>query len=313
MFERFTDAAVKCIMLAQEESKRLKHNFVGTEQILLGLISEGKGIAAKALRSAGVDLPNARKEVEKIIGRGADKISQEIPFTPRALNVLRLAWNEAKRLAHNHISTEHLLIGITLEEGGVAYRVLENLRVDIQVLRQSVWSMCGGPNTLDMPRSPMIPSETTRSWEVAPFFWYAKDAVGFLQKAWQSANMLGNGSIDSSHLFLALLTDEDTIRRAMQSASVDIQQLRHEILSTQTAGSECSNPEIRFSPEVQEALKHAWCHALDHKSVVTKECILLGLLQQENGLIRRILQKVSKDHQPIRKSLVQSLMGWQQA
>jgi ATP-dependent Clp protease ATP-binding subunit ClpC len=129
MFERFTEKAIKVIMLAQEESRRLGHNFVGTEQILLGLIGEGTGLAFKVLNSMGVTLKDARVEVEKVIGRGTGFVAVEIPFTPRAKRVLEFSLEEARQLGHNYIGTEHLLLGLIRENEGVATRVLENLGV----------------------------------------------------------------------------------------------------------------------------------------------------------------------------------------
>lgn len=143
MFERFTEKAIKVIMLAQEEARRLGHNFVGTEQVLLGLIGEGTGIAAKTLKSMGVNLKDARVEVEKIIGRGSGFVAVEIPFTPRAKRVLELSWDEARQLGHNYIGTEHLLLGLIREGEGVAARVLENLGVDLNKIRSNVVKMLG--------------------------------------------------------------------------------------------------------------------------------------------------------------------------
>ena len=143
MFERFTEKAIKVIMLAQEEARRLGHNFVGTEQILLGLIGEGTGIAAKTLKSMGVNLKDARIEVEKIIGRGSGFVAVEIPFTPRAKRVLELSWEEARQLGHNYIGTEHLLLGLIREGEGVAARVLENLGVDLTKVRQHIVRLLG--------------------------------------------------------------------------------------------------------------------------------------------------------------------------
>ncbi|MGC6483071.1 MAG: ATP-dependent Clp protease ATP-binding subunit [Synechococcus sp.] len=143
MFERFTEKAIKVIMLAQEEARRLGHNFVGTEQILLGLIGEGTGIAAKVLKSMGVNLKDARVEVEKIIGRGSGFVAVEIPFTPRAKRVLELSLEEARQLGHNYIGTEHLLLGLIREGEGVAARVLENLGVDLAKVRTQVIRMLG--------------------------------------------------------------------------------------------------------------------------------------------------------------------------
>nr|YP_009398985.1 Clp protease ATP binding subunit [Cliftonaea pectinata]ARW67987.1 Clp protease ATP binding subunit [Cliftonaea pectinata] len=143
MFERFTEKAIKVIMLAQEEARRLGHNFVGTEQILLGLIGEGTGIAAQVLKSMNVNLKDARIEVEKIIGRGSGFVAVEIPFTPRAKRVLELSLEEARQLGHNYIGTEHLLMGLVREGEGVAARVLENLAVNVASIRAEVIQMLG--------------------------------------------------------------------------------------------------------------------------------------------------------------------------
>merc|ERR1712078_334836 len=143
MFERFTEKAIKVIMLAQEEARRLGHNFVGTEQILLGLIGEGTGVAAKVLKSLGVNLKDSRIEVEKIIGRGSGFVAVEIPFTPRAKRVLELSLEEARQLGHNYIGTEHLLLGLIREGEGVAARVLENLGIDLTKVRTQVVRMLG--------------------------------------------------------------------------------------------------------------------------------------------------------------------------
>jgi len=134
-------------MLAQEEARRLGHNFVGTEQILLGLIGEGTGVAAKVLKSMGVNLKDARIEVEKIIGRGSGFVAVEIPFTPRAKRVLELSLEEARQLGHNYIGTEHLLLGLIREGEGVAARVLENLGVDLGKVRTQVIRMLGETET----------------------------------------------------------------------------------------------------------------------------------------------------------------------
>jgi ATP-dependent Clp protease ATP-binding subunit ClpC len=138
MFERFTEKAIKVIMLAQEEARRLGHNFVGTEQILLGLIGEGTGAGSKVLKAMGVNLKDARIEVENFIGRGSGFVAVEIPFTPRAKRVLELSLEEARQLGHNYIGTEHLLLGLIKEGEGVATRVLENLNVDLSKVRSQI-------------------------------------------------------------------------------------------------------------------------------------------------------------------------------
>ncbi len=136
MFERFKKGAIKVIMLAQEESRRLGHNFVSTEQILLGLLGEGSGIGAQALKSAGVTLRDARVEVEKAIGRGTGVVKVEMPFTDDAKRLLELSWEEAKNLGHDYIGTEHLMLAILRQENSVAYKVMQELGVNFEKLEE---------------------------------------------------------------------------------------------------------------------------------------------------------------------------------
>jgi CHAT domain-containing protein len=138
MFERFTDKGIKAIMLAQEEARRLGHNFVGTEQILLGLIGEATGMAAKVLIARGVKLKEARIEVEKFIGCGSGNVDVEIPFTPRAKRILELSVAESERFNHDYVCTEHLLLGLIRDGEGVAIKVLNNLGIDLSELRNQV-------------------------------------------------------------------------------------------------------------------------------------------------------------------------------
>ena len=130
MFERFTEKAIKVVMLSQEESRRLGHNFVGTEQILLGLVGENGGVAYKVLRTFGVTLREARTEVERIIGRGSGFVAVEIPFTPRAKRVLEIAIEEARDLGHGYIGTEHILLALLEEEVGV---VISQIRTELLI------------------------------------------------------------------------------------------------------------------------------------------------------------------------------------
>jgi ATP-dependent Clp protease ATP-binding subunit ClpC len=141
MFERFTDKAIKVIMLAQEESRRLGHNYVGTEHILLGLIAEDTEVAGKVLKSQGINLENAWIEVEKIIGRGDGFVSVEMPFTPGAKRALELSLEQARELGHDYIGTEHLLLGLVKEKEDVGAKALENLGVDLSVIKLQVIKM----------------------------------------------------------------------------------------------------------------------------------------------------------------------------
>jgi ATP-dependent Clp protease ATP-binding subunit ClpA len=138
MFERFTDRARRVVVLAQEEARMLNHNYIGTEHILLGLIREGEGLAAKALESLGISLDAVRQQVEEIIGQGQEAPSGHIPFTPRAKKVLELSLRESLQLGHNYIGTEHILLGLIREGDGVATQILVRLGADLNRVRHQV-------------------------------------------------------------------------------------------------------------------------------------------------------------------------------
>jgi ATP-dependent Clp protease ATP-binding subunit ClpC len=144
MFERFTDRARRTVVMAQEEARILDHNYIGTEHLLLGLIHERTGVAAKALASLGIDLEAARQQVEEIIGRGQQPPSGHIPFTARAKKVLELAPHEADALGDGQINTEHLLLGLLREGDGVAVRVLVSLGTDLNRVRDRVMQLVPG-------------------------------------------------------------------------------------------------------------------------------------------------------------------------
>ena len=138
MFEKFTEGAIKIIMLSQEEARRMGHNFVGTEQLLLGVIGQRHGIGARALKKSKVTLKKARREIELYIGRGTGFVASEIPFTPRAKRVLEMAIHEGKDLGQNFVGTEHILLALINEADGVAMRTLDKIRVDIPRLRKLI-------------------------------------------------------------------------------------------------------------------------------------------------------------------------------
>src|SRR5882724_2183999 len=138
MFERYTDRARRVIVLAQEEARMLNHNYIGTEHLLLGLLGEAEGVAAKALESLGISPAAVRQQVEVIIGRGQQAPPGHIPFTPRAKKVLDLADREARALGHHYIGTEHLLLGLIREGDGVAAQVLVKLGAEMNQVRQQV-------------------------------------------------------------------------------------------------------------------------------------------------------------------------------
>ncbi len=165
MFERFSNRARRVVVLAQEEARMLNHNYIGTEHILLGLIHEGEGVAAKALESLGISLEAVRQQVEEIVGQGQEAPSGHIPFTPRAKKVLELSLREATQLGHRYIGTEHILLGLIREGDGVAAQVLVKLGADLNRVRQQVIQLLHGHQSDDEPwctRAPRRSGKTGR-------------------------------------------------------------------------------------------------------------------------------------------------------
>ena len=163
MFERFTDRARRVVVLAQEEARMLNHNYIGTEHILLGLIHEGEGVAAKALESLDISHDAVRAQVEEIIGQGQQAPSGHIPFTPRAKKVLELSLREALQLGHNYIGTEHILLGLIREGEGVAAQVLVKLGADLSKVRNQVIQLLQGYQGKEQQAAGAGPAEGTPS------------------------------------------------------------------------------------------------------------------------------------------------------
>ena len=159
MFERFTDRARRVVVLAQEEARMLNHNYIGTEHILLGLIHEGEGVAARTLESLGISLDAVRQQVEEIIGQGQQAPSGHIPFTPRAKKVLELSLRESLQLGHDYIGTEHILLGLIREGDGVAAQVLVRLGADLNRVRQQVIELLYGHQDQDVGSAGSRPGE----------------------------------------------------------------------------------------------------------------------------------------------------------
>ncbi len=162
MFERFTDRARRVVVLAQEEARMLNHAHIGTEHLLLGLVHEGQGVAARALEALGISLEAVRREVEEIIGRGEQAPQGHIPFTPRAKKVLELSLRESTQLGHQYIGTEHILLGLLREGEGVAAQVLVKMGTDLNRARQKVIELLHGRSGEEGP-----PSETRASARAA--------------------------------------------------------------------------------------------------------------------------------------------------
>ena len=154
MFERFTEEARQVVVLAQEEARTLKHNYIGTEHILLGILREEEGLGARVLESLGVTLDRVREQVVQIVGAGDETTAGQIPFTPRAKKVLELSLREALSLGHNHIGPEHILLGLVRENEGVATRILLTFDADAETIRTEVIRQLSGPGARQYRDSP---------------------------------------------------------------------------------------------------------------------------------------------------------------
>ncbi len=169
MFERFSERARQVVVLAQDEARSLKHNYIGTEHLLLGLFREEEGIAARALESLGLTLEEVRAQVARIVGEGDEVAGGQIPFTPRAKKVLELSMREALSLGHNFIGTEHILLGVARENEGVAARILLDLGADDEKIRGAVLAAVGGTSVgavvPTVPRRRMRHARSGLAWQ----------------------------------------------------------------------------------------------------------------------------------------------------
>ncbi|MGH3679495.1 MAG: Clp protease N-terminal domain-containing protein [Natronosporangium sp.] len=195
MFERFTNRARAIVVYAQDEARLLRHNYIGTEHILLGLLREGEGVAAQSLQGLEISLENVRRQVEEIIGQGGEAPTGHIPFTPRAKKVLELSLREALQLKHNYIGTEHILLGLIREGEGVAAQVLVRLGADLDRVRQQVVRLLGQRAEPGAPDEPVAVRRRTPA---------AEHVVAAAER------LAGGSPMGSHHLLEALIRSEDS-------------------------------------------------------------------------------------------------------
>jgi ATP-dependent Clp protease ATP-binding subunit ClpA len=247
MFERFTNRARHVVVLAQEEARRLQHNYIGTEHILLGLLGEPEGVAFRALEGFGVSLEGTREEVKAIIGVGTQKVGGgHIPFTPRAKKTLEYALREALQLHHNYIGTEHILLGVIREGDGVGAKILKQHSADLTLIRTAVLDLL-----------PTVPTDATRGrrW-LRRFATTAGEALEPREQAElrttpaadtslsEAARLAGSQPVGSHHLLLAALGDPDTAAaRALAALGVDLDQAREALRTADVTGTSDEQPE----------------------------------------------------------------------
>ncbi|TMC74693.1 MAG: hypothetical protein E6J13_01175 [Chloroflexi bacterium] len=234
-FDRFNDRAKRVLALAQDEAIRFNHNYIGVEHLLLGLVREGEGVAARVLNSLGVELSKARTAVEFIIGRGDSTTRpNEITLSPRTKKVIELAVDEARKLGHSYVGTEHILLGVAREGQGVASGVLESLGVSVDNIRQQVVEVMGlhGSDTLSSAgrSTPTDATLIATSYPTAPVDRF--DAAGrrALARAYWEAGRANEPEVSGHHLLLALIAnDEIWIRKALTQLGIDLADLTSRI------------------------------------------------------------------------------------
>lgn len=310
MFERFSEKAIKVIMLAQEESRRMGHNFVGTEQILLGLSGEGTGIAAKVLRAHNVKLKDLRATVLGIIGKGSGSVSVEIPFTPNAKKLLEAAWNAARDLGHNYVGTEHLLLGLLAVDGGVAKQVLDKHNVDLAKVKIDVLDFVqmankqqqlASANPAHAPASAPEQSQAlVRSAKdqisksnVTDLF--SESAIRSMQLAQEEARLVGSSKLELQHLLLGILAEGSSeAAKLLTSQSINLEELRLATMpEEEVAPSESSSQDFELSKQVYFSVEMASVAARTSGcALITPEFLLFALISYEESRAVKGLQKV---------------------
>ncbi|CAD5990454.1 ATP-dependent Clp protease ATP-binding subunit ClpA homolog [Planktothrix tepida] len=300
MFERFNEKAIKAIILAQEEARRLGHNFVGTEQILLGLVAEGTDIAAKALKSMGVNLKNTRLEVEKIIGRGSGFVTSEIPFTPRAKRILEFSLEESRQLGHNYIGTEHLLLGLIREEEGVAVRVLENLKVNFSRIRKQVLLILNRSETPDTFNKPT---------EGRVFEHFTEKSIKAFMLAQEESRRMGHNFVGTEQILLGLIAEATGIAaKVLRDKGIKLKNVRIEVEKIIGRGSGFVAIEIPFTPRAKRVLKLSLEEAQQLQCFsIDTEHLLLGLLQEGEGVGARVLENLGLNLSKLRTQIIGTL------
>ena len=246
MFERFTNRARHAVVLAQEEARRMQHNYIGTEHVLLGLLGEPEGLACRALAGLGMSLEAARNEVTAIVGTGSVAPSGHIPFTPRAKKTLELALREALQLGHNYIGTEHILLGLMREGEGVAAQVLKQ-HADLTAIRAAV---------LDLLPAAGAQAARARRWLRRPAAADPGEAGAQAEQMVmnttpaadttlsEAARLAGSRPVGSHHLLLAALADPDTAAaRALAALGVDMEQAKETLRHADITGTSDEPPE----------------------------------------------------------------------
>ena len=310
-FEKFTERARKVLSLAQEEAQRFNHNYIGTEHLLLGLVREGDGVAAKVLMHLGVELDKARSAVEFIIGRGDRIVLGEVGLTPRAKKVIELAVDEARRLNHHYVGTEHLLLGLIREGEGIAAGVLESLGVNLEKVRRATIEVLSG-GAVGAPGS-WTPGATgrSRSRPRPDLGKFTDQARRIIRDTLVEARERDQREAGTGHTLLALLAEEDGAAAwALRESGVNLEAARQaverELGPRPTPGATSANGPVTLGADSLRmiALAADEASAMNDR-FVGSEHLLLGILREGEGVGAQVLLTLVGDVESLRRIATQ--------
>jgi ATP-dependent Clp protease ATP-binding subunit ClpA len=297
-FDKFTERARRVLSLAQEEAQRFQHNYIGTEHLLLGLVREGDGVAAKVLSNMGVELYRVRNAVEFIIGRGDRIVLGEIGLTPRAKKVIELAVDEARRLNHHYIGTEHLLLGLVREGSGIAAGVLESLGVNLEKVRTQtiqVLSQSGAAQTMESVAQ-STPSQTEAVKKV-------------LSLAQEESHFYQHDYVGTEHLLLGLVREGDGVAaKVLGKLGAEPEKVRSAVELIVKRGEHTGAGERVLSRRAMEVMAQATFEArrLKHDYVGT-EHVLLGLVRSDESIAEAVLRSMGVKMETVRAAVIEEI------
>ncbi len=330
MFEKFTADSIKVITLAQEEARRLGHNFVGSEQILLGLISHDTSTASKLLKAKGITLKDARSEVEKIIGRGSGFVAI-IPFTPRAKKIIETAWKEARNLGHHYLGTEHLLLGVIAQDDGVSARVFENLNIEYKRMRTEIIKAIDA--TIPSPRPDLTESirrkeqglqtkmlEHLEKSKYLPINLQPRQSpdlvlptlddftdslLNVILLARKECRRVGYHILGTEQILIALIEENSGVTgKVLKSAGCDLEKARLEVKRIIGSNPYLNAKYIPLSPRLKKVLVSAQEQAKQFGLLyITKEHLLLALLNESEGVSRSLIRSLNINVKGMREEL----------
>jgi ATP-dependent Clp protease ATP-binding subunit ClpA len=307
-FDKFTERARKVLSLAQEEAQRFQHSYIGTEHLLLGLVREGEGVAARVLANLGIELSRVRGAVEFIIGRGDRIVLGEIGLTPRAKKVIELAVDEARRLNHHYIGTEHILLGLVREGEGIAAGVLESLGVNLEKVRTETIRTLSRMGATTAETAEAIADDPLK-WRFPSFEGYdlTEQAASVLRLAQEEARRLQHSTVSAEHMLLGLVHEANGLAaRVLSEMGVDLVKARSAVEELVKPGEQkVIAPRVTPLMKAQIHLAADEAERLRHDLIGTRH-LLLGLLRTGENTASRALGKLGVDLAQLREKTLQA-------